>query len=401
MWSQIAANRRRSVLLVFAMLGLLIALGFAIGEMIGPGLAPVGIGIAVALWATLTLVAFAGGDKILLSVSGARKVDHDAHPQLFNIVEEMKIASGLTRMPDVYIIEDPSPNAFATGRSEKNAAVAVTTGLLRILDRTELQGVIAHEIAHVKNRDVLLMVVAGVMVGAIVMLADVVTRAWFWGGFRSRRTDSGGNQGHAIAIVIGLVLMILAPIFAQLIYFAISRRREYLADASAAVFTRYPLGLASALRRISSPGPTLRNASRATAPMFIVNPLASEARAARGLSATHPPTADRIAVLESMAGASLDDYNRAWSTVMKSDTELVPESDRKAVPEGAMGLADPSDAYPDGEAARKRAANDALLRVNGYVIVDCVCGNRLKVPPEASLSRVKCPTCRTEHDLAR
>ena len=250
------------------------------------------------MWLILTLVAWFQGDSIYLAMSGARKVTKDDLPVLYDVVEEMTIASGLPKVPDIYVIDDAAPNAFATGRKPETASVAVTSGLLKALNRDELQGVVAHELGHIRNRDILLMLFAGVMAGAIVMLAEVGLRGmWFSGGRRSRRSNDSGGGGAAIIMLVAVVLMILAPIIAQLIYFAISRKREYLADASAAAYTRYPEGLASALEKIAAaPAEQLRGANRANAPMYIVNPLqAADERRPRGrLGHRHAP-ADRRA----------------------------------------------------------------------------------------------------------
>ena len=211
--------------------------------------------IAVAVFAIMNLVAVAQGDSILLSVAGARQIKREDHPQLWNVVEEMQIASGLAKMPDIYIIDDSALNAFSTGRDMNHASVAITSGLLQKLNRDELQGVIAHEIGHVKNRDVSLMAWCSILLGTIVMLSYFGSRMMFFGGMGGRRSsrsngDGGGGGGGAAIIIfmISLVLTILAPIFAQLIYFAVSRKREYLADASGVLFTRNPEGLASYLK---------------------------------------------------------------------------------------------------------------------------------------------------------
>jgi heat shock protein HtpX len=210
-----------------------------------------GLIIALLVWAVLNLIAYFDGDNILLSISGAKKINYDDHPRLYNIVEEVKIASGLERMPDIYIIDDPALNAFATGRDPNRASVAITSGLLQKLNRDELQGVIAHEISHIKSRDVLLMAFCSILLGAIVILAWYVSRIMFYGGMGSRRGSRGGGRGQVIILAVAIVMMILAPIIAQLIYFAISRRREYLADASGALYTRYPGGASFGTRENS------------------------------------------------------------------------------------------------------------------------------------------------------
>ena len=249
MWEQIRSNRIKSIVLVAAMACVLLAIGYFIGLAFF-GSATGGLIVALIIWGIMSLIAYFEGDSIFLALSRARKIERDDHPRLYNVVEEMKLASGLEHMPAIYIIDDPALNAFATGRDPKKAAVAVTSGLLQKLNRDELQGVIGHEIAHVKNRDVLLMTMCGVLLGTIVMISWYMTHALFWGGMSGRRGGSGGGQAQIILLLVGLVLMIIAPILAQLIYFAISRKREYLADASSAQFTRYPEGLASALEKI-------------------------------------------------------------------------------------------------------------------------------------------------------
>lgn len=254
MFELIRANQRRTAFLVVAMAGLLLILGFALGELVEPGAGLAGLVVGLLLWVVLGLVAYYQGDSIFLSLAGARRIQKQDHPVLFNVVEEMCAASGLAQMPAVYIVDVDAPNAFATGRDSRTASVAVTAGLLERLDRDELQGVIAHELGHVKNRDILYLMMLGVMFGAIVILADIGRRVLWLGGGGRRRTSSKGGGGWIV--IVALVLMILAPFFAQLLYFAVSRRREYLADASSAQFTRYPEGLASALEKISGLKPT-------------------------------------------------------------------------------------------------------------------------------------------------
>ena len=329
MYEQIQSNRIRSIVLEVGMAALLLAVGYAIG-VIFTGDGTGGVIVAVLVWAALTLVAYFQGDKVLLAVSRARKVTHEDYPQLYNVVEEMQIAAGLPKMPDVYVIDDPSPNAFATGRDPNRSALAVTTGLLQRLNRDELQGVIAHEISHVVNRDVLLMTLAGVVLGAIVILSWYATRRAFFGGMGRSRRGGGGGSGQIIIAIIGLILIVLAPIFAQLIYFAISRRREYLADASGALYTRYPEGLASALEKIAASPTPVQAANQATAPMYIVNPFrrrpAEAGAQPTGLLSTHPPIEDRIRVLRAMAGgASLADYDRAYRQ-LHAGQGIVPPS---------------------------------------------------------------------------
>ena len=248
---------------VLLLLGFIIGLGF-----FGAEGGFFGLMIATAIWIVLTLISFSSGDQILLAASKAKPVTHDVHPQLFNVVEEMKIAAGMPAMPKIYIINDPAPNAFATGRSPQTASVAVTAGLLARLNRDELQGVVAHEISHIVHRDILFVTLAGIMLGSIVLLSQVFLRGMFYSSMMgSRRRYSGGGKGggqaQLIMLIVAIVAAILAPIMAYLLYFALSRRREYLADAGAARLTRYPEGLASALEKIANdPSPQLATVNK-------------------------------------------------------------------------------------------------------------------------------------------
>jgi heat shock protein HtpX len=236
-------------------------------------------------------------DKLVLKMTAARPATKAEFPELYNIVENLSITAGLP-MPKVYVVDDPSPNAFATGRDPEHAVVAATTGLLQILDRNELEGVMAHELAHVGNRDMLVMTVAVVLAGFVALLADFMARALMFGG--------GDNRDrNPIFLVVGILGIILLPLAAKMIQLAISRKREYLADASAALLTRYPEGLASALEKISGSHRPLKNVSHATAHLFISDPYEAEKKRSfgeriNGLFATHPPASDRIRVLREM-----------------------------------------------------------------------------------------------------
>ena len=280
MWEAIRRNRRRSTVLITLMGIILILLGFVIGMLVDPQAGGAfGAVVALGIWLILWLTAIAGGDSVLLASSRAKRVQKKDAPRLWNIVEEMTIASGLGTMPAVYIIEDSVPNAFAVGRKPEKAAVAVTSGLLKRLNRDELQGVIAHEIGHIKNLDIRFMTLASVMLGSIVLISEIFVRGFLYSGARRRSSRSGdGGQAQVVILVVALLVAILAPIVAQILYFACSRQREYLADASAARFTRFPEGLASALERISRRAASKEKVSRALAPLYIVNPL--QARAA-------------------------------------------------------------------------------------------------------------------------
>ena len=395
MWEQVSSNQTRSVVLVAAMGVLLLLLGYFLGLFFfGSGVG--GLIIALIVWAIMNLVAFFQGDNILLSLSRAKKISRDEHPRLYNVVEEMKIASGLEKMPDIYIIDDPALNAFATGRNSNRAAVAITSGLLQKLNRDELQGVIGHEIAHIKNRDVLLMAISAVLLGTIVILAWHASRILFYSGMAGTRRSSSskGGSGQIIILAVALVLMILAPIMARLIYFAISRKREYLADASSALYTRYPEGLASALEKLAASDIQLQTANKATAPMYIINPFRKRGMAASDLTSTHPPISERIHILRSMAGgASYFDYAQAYQQVHKTGRSILPAS---ALATGAVSLraarAEVAGEEPDA-LQRARETSDLLWRRSGYKSITCDCGARLRVPPGFKAPSVKCPHC--------
>ena len=309
MWEAIADNKRRSAWLIFIMALMLAGMGGAIGLLMGGSsqTAAFGLFVGICIWGVMLLVNMMGGESVLLSSANAREVDHDEAPQLYNIVEEMRIAAALPAMPRVFIIDTPVPNAFAVGLKPERACVAVTAGLLEKLSRDELQGVIAHELGHVSNRDTLFMTLAGVTLGAIVLLADAGMRMMFYGGGGRRRSSSssgkGGGAAMAVLMIAALVLAILAPILARLLYFACSRQREYLADASAAQYTRYPAALANALGKIAAQqDPKKIPVNRVVAPMYAINPLA--AAGSFNVFGTHPPTAERIRRLMEMQGAA-------------------------------------------------------------------------------------------------
>ena len=380
---------------------LLLALGYAIGwAFANNGIA--GLVIALVIWFFMNLFAYFQGGSMVLSISGARKIGPDDHPRLWNVVEEMKIASGLDKMPDVYIIDDPAMNAFATGRDPNHAAVTVTSGLLQKMNRDELQGVVAHEMSHIKNRDVLLMTLCSATLGAIVILAWYGTRVMIFGGAGGgrRRGGGGGGGGAAIIMLLAIVLAILAPILAQLIYFAVSRKREYLADASGALYTRYPEGLASALEKIGGSTIQLKSANAAFAPMYTANPFRKEGRAAEDLTSTHPPISERIRILRTMAGgASLGAYNMAYSQVTKSGSGVVPRS--ALVGEATVAVRKAGAPEPEPEKIeRVRETSDLMWKRSNYGLVNCQCGTRMRVPPNYKGDTIRCPHCGTVNSIS-
>ncbi len=398
MWEQIRSNQIKSVLLVAGLALVLLLLGYMLGWAFADnGLA--GLIVALVIWFFMNLLAYFQGGNMVLAISGARKIGPDDHPRLWNVVEEMKIASGLEKMPDVYIIDDPALNAFATGRDPKHAAVTVTSGLLQKMNRDELQGVVAHEISHIKNRDVLLMTLCSVTLGTVVILAWYGTRILIFGG-GGRRRDGGGG-GAAIIILVAIVLAIVAPILAQLIYFAVSRKREYLADASGALYTRYPEGLASALEKIGGSTVELKSANAAFAPMYTANPFRKKGRQAEDLTSTHPPISERVRILRSMGGASLAAYNEAFSQVTRSSKGVVPRSAMAGAPAAvAARQASAVEAEPE-KIERVRDTSDLMWKMSRYGEVDCQCGSKIRVPPNYRAGTIRCPHCGTVNSVPR
>ncbi len=284
LYTQQDKNVRRTWLLMSTFLVLIVGIGFVFSQVYGNPSILYGFFIFSIF---MNIFAYWNSAKIALRVSGAKPADEVQYRELHNIIENLSITAGIPK-PKVYIINDSAPNAFATGRNKEHAAVAFTTGILDILDRTELEGVAAHELSHIGNRDILVSTIAVVLAGFISLIADIFLRSQIFGG---RDNDS---KGGSILMIVGIVLAILAPIFAMLVQLSISRKREFLADASGALLTRYPEGLASALQKISSHSAPLQKAHKATAHLFIANPFGGKIR---GLFATHPPVEDRVKAL--------------------------------------------------------------------------------------------------------
>ena len=302
-YSQEAANRRDSVLLIVVVAVILGALGFAIGYGTS-GVVQTGIAVttgALVLALFLSVGSYFGGDQLVLGTSGAKQVDEASAPQLINVVQEMSVAAGVP-MPKVYVIDDTAPNAFATGRDPKHASVAVTTGLLQKLDREELQGVLGHELSHVRNFDIRFALLVAVLVGSIALLADFFLRFTFWGGGRRSGGDRNSGGLQALVMVLAIVLAILAPIFARLVQLAVSRQREYLADASSVELTRNPSGLERALAKIASDQEVLEVANRATQHLYFTNPIKKFEDRSSSMFSTHPPIVDRINRLRQLNG---------------------------------------------------------------------------------------------------
>lgn len=287
MYGQITANKRKTVLLMLVFIALVAGLGWLFGWYVGEPLITPYVLIGAGIYA---LISYYAGSKMALAINGAKEIQKQDNPRLWRIVENLSITEGLP-MPKVYIMDDPAPNAFATGRDPQHAVVAATTGILEILDDQELEGVMAHELGHVKNYDIRVSMIAFALVAVISILADIMLRlTWF----RDRDSDNGGS----LFFVVGIVGAILAPLVATMIQLAISRRREYLADATGALATRYPDGLARALEKIGAYGSTMRKQNASTAHLFFANPLRKSSFS--GLFSTHPPIDERVKRLREM-----------------------------------------------------------------------------------------------------
>ncbi|HSL77697.1 MAG TPA: M48 family metalloprotease [Candidatus Limnocylindrales bacterium] len=303
-YEQISANKRNSFLMAAFVVALLALLGFTIGYAVSGSIegAVAVTGFATLLGGASGAFTYFAGDSLVLAVSQARQVDEAQAPKLMNVVRELAIAANIP-MPKVYVIDDTAPNAFATGRDPRHASVAITTGLLEKLDREELQGVIGHELAHVRNLDIRFSLIVAVMVGVIAILADFFLRFTFWGGGRSRDRDGGGGGGaQAVIFVVAIVLAILAPLISRFIQLAVSRQREYLADASSVELTRNPYGLERALAKISSDKDVLEVANRGTQHLYFTNPIKKFEERSSNLMSTHPAIVDRINRLRQLTG---------------------------------------------------------------------------------------------------
>lgn len=440
MWQQIHNNKRNSIILITAMLFLLMTIGAALGGMFAAYVEDLenltffietGIVISVITWVCLLISALTNGKKSVLSTVNAYKLPPHAHLVLENVVEEMSIAAGLPKVPEIYVIDTEMPNAFATGFSPENSAVAVTTGLLTKLNRDELQGVVAHEIAHIVNRDTMYMLLAGVMIGSIVILCEFGIRS-ISRSSRSRRSSKNGGGGEAIVLLICVLAMIIAPIVAELLYFLISQRREYLADACAAQFTRYPAGLASALAKISCSniediecnivddyGNTEGiKYNKIVYSMFTVNPKNKQSQTSMFNScfSTHPPTQKRIDILLKMNGADYKSYNEAFAKVSGSNSRAIlnskdiqdskrlkirtplKEAVENTVAMSAVQMAATSSSVQTQEKSeiltRKREAEDAIWHSQEYIFKQCECGTKLKFPKEYNGMEIACPHCK-------
>lgn len=301
LYTQRTKNIRKTWFLMSLIFILIVGLGWFLSYYFN---SPQILWLAVFFSLFMNFLSYWYSDKIVLAMSRAKPLKFEENPELYRIVENLCLTAGLP-MPKIYILPEMAPNAFATGRNPKNAAIAVTEGLLQKLDRSELEGVIAHELSHISNRDILIQTIVVVLVGLVVIASDIFLRMSFWGGLKKRDSREEGQLGMVL-MMIGLILIILSPIIAQLIRFAISRKREFLADASGALLTRYPEGLARALEKISSDPNFMRYASNATAHLYIANPFLKKGKGIKTpwlvkIFSTHPPIEERIKILRQMS----------------------------------------------------------------------------------------------------
>ncbi|HOW52843.1 MAG TPA: M48 family metallopeptidase [bacterium] len=405
MWELIENNKRRSFWLFVCLFVVLTTLGGLIGaSFLPPDGAWWGIGLAVLLTLILGVVAYWAGDDIVMSVGQATMITKGTNPQLYNIVEEMQIAAGFGRMPEVYIVADDAMNAFATGIRPEKSAIAVTSGLVENLSRDELQGVVAHEMSHIVNRDVLFMTFSGVLLGSITMLSEGFLRGIFYTGGSRRSKLGSSSRSHPALILITIIFALLAPLLAKIFYFAISRKREYLADATAVRLTRYPEGLAGALEKIAGGANGIMNYNRFTAPLFIIDPqemaIAGDGQDGKKLfsiGSTHPPVNERIQILRKLSGASYRDYQSAFMS-FKKEGDLIPDRmlrDKTAVPlrKGVPGPIQPGGTVEPTKKQKTRDIGDLLMAAGGFIFLPCACGLKVKIPPTLGRNSIPCPRC--------
>jgi Zn-dependent protease with chaperone function len=303
MYEQIAANKRKTVLLFLGAFLFLVAVGYLIGRLTGYG--ALGLAIALIVAIVMSISSYMFGDRLVLASTRAREVSAEEAPRLHNIVEGLAIAAGLPK-PRVWVVPEQAPNAFATGRDPEHSSIAVTQGLLETMNRVELEGVIGHEMSHVRDRDILLGTMVATLVGAAVLLSEFFMRTWWWGGMGGRRSNNNNSGGGPLALVlliVGFVLIALAPLAGQLIKLSVSRNREYLADAEGALLTRYPPGLISALQKIEAAPHAMSSANNATAHLWLDQPSRFPGKqngSLEKLFSTHPPIEDRIKRLQEM-----------------------------------------------------------------------------------------------------
>jgi heat shock protein HtpX len=397
MWELIKANRRKSAILFVLMGVCLCLLGYFIGAAVLPyQYVPLAVAFAFIFWLGLAFVSYYSGDKIILFGANAVAVQPNVHAQLFNVVEEMQIAAGLPVMPKIYIVNSPALNAFAVGRDPQNSAIAVTSGLVAKLSRDELQGVVAHEMSHILDRDTLYLTFAACMLGTIIIISDTFLKSFWYVDPAETRYASGGSRKDKRMLLFAILFAIIGPILARILYYAISREREYLADATSARLTRYPEGLASALEKIDASDWYLHSASYITAPMYIASPLRADKTSLFSLGSTHPPIEQRIKILRKLAGVvSYASYRDAFDKVSGNRARLTLGAYWNDKHQYAFR---PPDSGSGGEVSNlnmKRNLGDLMMTVSNYIFLNCSCGMKIKVPPDFKQPEIKCPRCGT------
>lgn len=395
MWELVRKNQQKTIFLMILLGGFLVFLG-ALASSYFNGNITDGVVVAVILWGIHFFCSFYMGDSLFLNSNRAEKItDSSLSPTLWNVTEEMAIASGMAKTPNIYIIDDHAPNAFAVGRNPENSSIAVTAGLLKLCNRDELQGVVAHELAHINNRDSLYMVMAASMISIISFITSLLRSSANQRSYS--RTYQHSSQGNAAGMVLLIIPAIIISMFTSLIYYSISRKREYLADATGAIYTRYPEGLASALEKISTHHKPVVSADRASAPLYIVNPLKGNLS---GSFSTHPPVENRIKILRSI-GTSMDyaAYNTAYKNVMQTNHNLLskktlaqdlPSQERPPLPQ-----TEPSNTI----LSRHREATDTLWKLHDYQFIHCTCDTTLKIPAQYKGRTISCPHCHKSYTI--
>lgn len=423
MWYIIESNKRKTFVLITLMVLLLMALWVVIGICFSSDITFGGfLGIALSIISAIGIIIYVktNSSKFFLNQVDAVPIENGDYPVLENIVEEMSISANLGFVPKIYIVCSNVPNAFAVGMNEKNSAIAVTTGLLSLLNRDELQGVVAHEISHIKNQDTLYLMYAGVIFGLIVTVSDSLLR-----GFSRSRSNRGGGP----LILILIIFLILSPIMGKLLYFSLSRKREFLADACACQYTRYPTGLASALNKISNYSYVKKeknddedifdedictdekvNSGKIVSCMYIHNFLQKKTtNALSNLFASHPPISKRIQVLRKMGAADIEEYQKVYTSVV-SKKHLIPKNKLSKMDIQHLAIVTPlveekveeqkpQNAPKKEETIRHRQAKDVYYKAKEYKIINCPCETKLKIPKEYKKDSIVCPHCKTIHYL--
>lgn len=421
MWFIIESNKRKTAIFLFFITVFLLFFGAVLGFSFSTDLYEgtyygTAIGALISLICLIFIIFYvnAKSSEFFLNQADAVKVCGDSMPVLRNVVEEMAISSALGFVPKIYLIESPVPNAFAVGINEKNSAVAVTTGLLSILNRDELQGVIAHEISHIKNKDTLYLMYSGVILGVIIAVSDFIIRAFL-------RSSSRRSKGAGLGIFIAVILALLSPVIVRILYFTISRKREFLADACACQYTRYPTGLASALYKISRYEPAMTDkefimdekaaSNKLLNVMYIHNFIQANKPKTflSRLFATHPSIDDRINILKSMGAADIEEYAKRFSIVV-ANKNIISRNKLASLNLAPIPVVVPAvvsmsveeeqnQKIKEERKTRQREAKDAYKQAKNYKIIKCDCETILKIPPEYNRSTVICPHCKQVHEI--